>query len=389
MILADPALDTAEDVLAALLTGSVEALDIPPALAEEARTRYTSVGTFLNRHGDAAGDAPWNVYPQGSFRLGTVVMPIDRSGEYDIDLVCVRQIKKNSITQVRLKSEVGAALQAFVRTEDGVASEEAGRCWTLDYRDLRFHMDVLPSIPDSEGSPTGILLTDRDVHEWLKSDPIGYSDWFRERMARELLRKRVALAEKRQSTIEDVPESLIKTTLQRAVQVLKRHRDIHFQRDPKGRPPSILITTLAAHAYVGEQNLYEAVVMMADTMHRHVQQDGNAWYVLNPVQPDENFADKWRTEPERMRNFFRWLDSLKRDLDEAQQQKGLHAVSERLAVGLGDVVMKAAERVGGTYRTARDSGALTMAAGIGMLSTRKEGRTVPLHGFYGVADPCT
>jgi hypothetical protein len=88
------------------------------------------------------------------------------------------------------------------------------------------------------------------MHWWLPSDPIRYADWFRDRMKTELLRKQAALAEKRQSSIELVPESDVKTTLQRAVQALKRHRDLFFKEDPKAGPPSILITTLAALKHI-------------------------------------------------------------------------------------------------------------------------------------------
>ena len=42
-----------------------------------------------------------------------------------------------------------------------------------------FHMDVLPAIPDPDGRASGILLTDRDFHEWLHSDPIAYTNWFK------------------------------------------------------------------------------------------------------------------------------------------------------------------------------------------------------------------
>jgi len=40
------------------------------------------------------------IYPQGSFRLGTVVRPDTRTGEYDIDLVCWLLIAKETVTQV-------------------------------------------------------------------------------------------------------------------------------------------------------------------------------------------------------------------------------------------------------------------------------------------------
>jgi hypothetical protein len=40
--------------------------------------------------------------------------------------------------------------------------EPRRRCWTLGYPGHGFHLDVLPTIPDIQQPPTGILLT--DVH---------------------------------------------------------------------------------------------------------------------------------------------------------------------------------------------------------------------------------
>jgi hypothetical protein len=172
------------------------------------------------------------------------------------------------------------------------------------------------------------------------------------------------------------------------VQALKRHRDLFFKEDLKAAPPSILITTLAAHAYKGEQNLYEAVAMMAATMPNHIQRDGRGWCVPNPVQPEENFADKWLAHPERRENFVRWISALTQDLEETRQLRGIPVVSERLAKSFGSEVMRSAERLGGRYLETREAGALTMATGSGLLSTETTGtRKVREHGFYGAEDP--
>ena len=234
-------------------------------------------------------------------------------------------------------------------------------------------------------TPTGILLTDREMYQWLHSDPKAFADWFRERQKSELMRKQAALAETRQSTIETVPEWQVKTTLQRSVQVFKRHRDIYFVKEPKAGPPSILITTLAALSYGGEQNLYEAVVMMAEAMPTHVKSDGRGWSVPNPIQPAENFVDKWETDPDRRRNFQRWIEVLKQDLAEAHKSSGLDIVAESLSRSFGDgPVKKSAAGVGSRFRTMREAGTLAMTTGTGTLITKTPtARPVAPHGFYG------
>ena len=102
----------------------------------------------------------------------------------------------------------------------------------------------------------------------------------------------------------------MKTTLQRVVQILKVHRNRYFAEDLDRRPASILITTLAAHAYRGERELDEAVLETAKAMPNHIDYDGERWLVPNPVELRENFADKWTERPELAVAFYGWLDRL-------------------------------------------------------------------------------
>ena len=118
-------------------------------------------------------------------------------------------------------------------------------------------MDVLPALPDVEAQPNGILLTDRELVRWQPSNPVDFADWFYAQMAREYREAREVLA--KQMDVEDVPAWYVKTTLQRTVQALKRHRDLYFADAPEDRPASIIITTLAARAYPGAGSLYEVL----------------------------------------------------------------------------------------------------------------------------------
>ncbi len=389
-MIATPDLNTREGLLAQLLTGTVQALDLPADLRAHASWRFNEIGTHLNNHGDSLGGAPWDVYPQGAFLLGTVISPIGAEGGYDVDLVCLRHIEPISTTRAGLKADTGRALADYVKVarRGPVSLEEGKRCWTLKEPQRQFHADVLPAIPDPEGSVTGILLTDKQDSRWLHSDPKGYAAWFKERMKVEFLARVTKMAEARASTIEAIPEEEVKTTLQMAVQALKRHRDMYFQNDPEMTPPSILITTLAAHAYQGDQNLFEAVVMMADAMPRYIEYDGVEWCVRNPVQHAENFADRWRTEPGRQRAFMGWLETLKRDLDEMHRIQGIPVLFERVAKSFGESpVRTSVEGLGGKYKGLSDRGALGMAIGSGTLSIATPNtRKVREHGFYGAED---
>jgi hypothetical protein len=167
------------------------------------------------------------------------------------------------------------------------------------------------------------------------------------------------------------------------VQVLKLHRNEFFANDLDARPASIMITTLAAHAYEGEQGLYEAVLDAVEKMPDHIQRADAGYSVPNPVEPREDFADRWRRHPEQASRFFEWLAKLGEDLREAESTRGLDRVTARLSESFGaGPVEKAAEKLGETYRQTRENGALGFAAGSGILTTSAK-TPVRRHDFYG------
>jgi hypothetical protein len=145
---------------------------------------------------------------------------------------------------------------------------------------------------------------------WPVSNPEGYAKWFEYRMkqAGTYIAERVASL--RVASIDELPTHKWKTPLQRCVQILKRHRDQMFREDPhESKPISIIITTLAARAYDGEVDVLEAVVGVLDRMDEYLQPVTPR--VPNPVNPAEDFADKWGTAKGRESNlegnFRNWL----------------------------------------------------------------------------------
>lgn len=301
--------------LAAILQTTADALDIPDHVYEDATLRYEDVGEHLAAEDSDLHAYNPQIYVQGSFRFGTVVHPYGRGDEYDIDLVCQLEIKKESITQKDLKSKVGARLE--VRDDLAKILEPSGRCWILNYPAEAgmpaFHMDVLPAIPNVERQPTGILLTDTELTHWQKSNPVAYAEWFKKSMEVVFRTKKAALAESMFASLEEVPDWRVKTPLQSCVQILKRHRDIYFETKPDGRPASIILTTLAAHGYENEEDIFEALTGIVKRMPARIENRNGVWWVQSPVDDGENFADKWNTFPERRTLFLAWLQKVSAD----------------------------------------------------------------------------
>lgn len=296
-------------------------LDISDSLYEDAVATYTEVGEWLAADDSELAPYAPEIYPQGSFRVGTVVRPLRGVGEYDIDIVCRVHLQKESISQGDLKAMVGRRLRA--KEEYAKILTASRRCWVLTFSE-RFHLDVLPSIPNLERPPTGIWLTDKELRYWQRSNPKGFAAWFFGQMS--TLQEAILKA-----SVEGVPEWRVRTPLQRACQLLKRHRDIHFSEQPDLQPISIIITTLAGRAYEGETSVAAAVAGVLGRMCSHVEKVERRWRIANPGDPGENFADKWNEHPERADAFFAWHAAALEDFRSIIDAGTL--AEQRLAIG--------------------------------------------------------
>jgi hypothetical protein len=376
------------DHLDELLRGITRSLDIPPELQLEATRRYRHLGEWLEHHYGVR----WRIeiYPQGSMRLGTVVRPDFEIEQYDLDMVLVIDIDKENVSKQDLRDSVGDLLNAYIDANNEALPcvpklQERGRCWTLDFGEIGFHMDVLPAVPNREGAEHAIAITDRDLHHWQYSNPIAYADWFLAKNPTELFdeaRLRVAAWMKR--SIEEVPTFLVRTPLQRAVQIVKRHRDLHFAGDPTIKPASVLLTTLVAQSYAGGRDLKTILQDFLKSLPDLIRKENGQWIVANPVEPNENFADKWNTSPERHEAFYEWTAQLRVDLEEAFEATGLDKIAARLGTSFGaKPVAAAASALGAAIATAPAT--ITRAGRVNTVSPTS--RTVPHHTFHGPRPP--
>ena len=379
--------EPASRLVADILSGTLRLLDIPADMQAAAEATYDDVGLWLGDHLES--DEEWDVYAQGSMRLGTVVRPSE-DDEYDIDAVAQCNITKDDTTQAELRDCVGNALKAYVKAKAGddkapTACEPGKRCWTLTFKQP-FHMDVLPAIPDPLAPPTGIQLTDRTYTRWLWSNPVAYANWFHGR-SKQTLELRHALAKSLQVNVEDVPAWHVKTTLQQSVQALKAHRNIYFANDLTSRPPSVLLTTLAGHAYGGQTNLFEAVMCIAGDMDLYIERDGRDYVVLNPVQPSdrpENFADRWGRDPSLVKKFYGWLDAFQRTLDHAVETKtGVNELVHRLGASFGTSPVQKAAKQYAEAQNAHRAGSRLNVTSTGALTTGTGLTVVKDHTFHG------
>ena len=357
----------ADTRLAALL----REVDLPERAYELAQRRYEDLAAWIARPESTLAVHDSHVFVQGSFAFGTAIRPVNDGDEYDLDFSCKlrRGVSRETHTQAQLKAMLGRELEAY-RTARQIQKrlEEKNRCWRLGYRDeLPFHMDVVPGIRADESrrrelrermEQTGVefavaqeaarralWITDlQHQHyqtlsiDWPSSNPGGYQLWFASRMRS--AEKRV-LAE---AQVDPVPVYRSKTPLQQVVQLLKRHRDKMFKDASDSKPVSIILTTVAGTAYQVGDSLSQTMRRVLDALER--VRVSNADEILNPVNPAENFADRWQ-RPDcahllLKKNFHDWIREADRDFTKVISGSELlvEIAQDALGVKLPDDVVR-------------------------------------------------
>lgn len=317
-------------------------IDLPDRAYELAERRYEDLGRWISASGSILREYDAHVFVQGSFALGTTIRPVNAEEEYDLDFSCKLRlgVTRDSHTQEQLKELVGRELAAY-RHARGIEKPltTKHRCWRLSYKDeLPFHMDVVPGIPADEHrrevlsermvvagmerslaqdiARKALWITD-DEHkhyneisqEWPSSNPGGYQQWFLSRM--QTPEQRGVLAE---AQVYPVPVFRSKSPLQQVVQLLKRHRDVTFAHDPDLKPASILITTVAGLSYRPGEPLAPTLRRTLGALQQVRLSDTE---IFSPINPNENFADRWEgpTCPLRA-NFHRWIEEANQAFDQ-------------------------------------------------------------------------
>lgn len=381
-------------LLVGLLEWACQKIELTETQAALAADRYGTIGKWLG-DGEHALLADATIYAQGSARLRTTVRPVRRL-EYDIDLICALPHTGPELPVADVYRLVGDRLREHATFREML--EPINRGWRLNYAN-EFHLDITPAVPDTTLGNGAVLVPDRELKTWKESHPKGYAAWFDGIAAIEALHvphgRRLLKAD-----VEPLPEDVpFRGPLRRIVQVMKRHRDNVYLAKPSAElcnaPISIIITTLAAHAfqrvarqaiYADEFDLLQAVVR---TMPAFIMfgADGALW-VPNPVNPYENFAEKWNAHPERATAFREWHGRFQHDADALAAATGLDEVKRMLARILGDetavrVLKEYTERVNAN----RGSGGLTVtqsATGtLGVAASTAASSAVRSNTFFG------
>lgn len=310
-----------EQKLNMIFNNLADGLNITQTMLEKAETAYNALGEHIKNSNEE-----WDVtvYPQGSFQLGTVIKPVNDEEQYDVDLVVL--VKTPHYEAKTLRNEVLQILESHGRYEGKIENKKP--CIRIQYADsAQFHMDVASArdIEISNDTSINIARFDGDERYFYEvSNPKGYIEWFKKTMQFEELQKsQRALYEACQTEVEELELSKMRTPLQKAIQILKRHRDIFFseRENADDKPSSIIITTLCAMAYEDfrgkyeKDNIYLTIVNMLEKFPNYVKKNSDGEYYLeNPSNPKENFLKKWCDNSELVVAFKQWISKARTDI---------------------------------------------------------------------------
>ena len=263
---------------------------------------YRAVADMLDADQGFFRDLDVDVYPQGSVLTGTTVKPY-RGNEFDLDIV----VQINELYNRFSPFQIYDALLSKLKDDDRYKEKliKKNRCVRIDYAN-DFHMDILPGCLAIYHDKNVLKIPDRQLRDWATSNPRGFAEWFLKRAAtirRESLlegyynRLKIEL----RAEIADLPQDnfYTKSPLQRAVQLVKRYRDIYFADYPDFATSSVVLTTLMGLNYQGEPSIYETIdncLIRIKNSYDSAIYNRQRFVIENPVNSAEHFTDSWTAE---------------------------------------------------------------------------------------------
>ncbi len=365
----------------------IASLDISPTMYRNAVEKYKVITKFLSDCGIEA-----DMYPQGSFAFGTVVRPNakDPSANYDLDFICQVSGNRSDFTPSELRKKIESVL-----TSSGVYGgklEVYEECFTIEYADISgvgFTIDIVPAADETYENKNRLIKKSKSPeligtaiaipkhngnrnYSWLTNDPKGFRTWFDEINEPFLISSRVAYRQRLfeenraiYSSVEEIPNELERSALQRVIQLLKYHRDVYYAKLKDGddlKPISAIINAVVAQIasqHTPDCSVFELLEFVLNEFNIYAQQEkltfkefsqvyGNRtvfsrpdgkWYISNPANPEDNLADKWNQDGRIPMHFFRWVKVVRADLIESLQQENEQQFRTAIENGLGSILV--------------------------------------------------
>ena len=397
----------------ALLADVAIRIQLSPTAYERAVQRHESIKAWIERADSSLCGLVELFYPQGSMATRSTIASKLRTDEFDIDIVAALLLHADTPPD-----EVLNQLYRAIRGEAGSRyhnmTERRTRCVTVHYAD-GMHLDVTPMVrrPATRERESWLFHhkegAAREEGERLIANPYGFAEWFNEKMpldhafveqyeARSREYERLIMA----GITEDdpVPPQESPGRKSKAVivlQLMKRWRNVQYDRRPGRRPPSILMSKLIADNAGQTETLSQELLHQAHRMlsvFEYCQATGRLICEANPMCPEDLLTDRWPPSSDEQLQFTTDLRELVKDSKRLVEGCDLSEMGAILAKLFGEdptgaVVEAYAERFGKTIRKGQSrhvpgTGRLVVPTAAGIVAARPvPSSATPRHTHYG------
>lgn len=370
-----PRLRDSGALLEELLGQVCEALQISATQYQRAVDHYEAVGKWLGDEGSPLTRFNPRIYAQGSMALGTTTRPWTDEDTYDLDFVL--EMDAPSEDPMHLYRLVEGRLRQH--STYSRLLELKRRCLCLNYAEDNgvFHLDVLPARSDTLRGNTSIEVPDRNApDEWQPSNPSGFIAWFNDRARRGVLLERAD-----QTPLPDNAPAHAKAVLQRAVQLIKRRRDLVFRTRREDAPRSVVLTTLSGRHYRGQLTVGAAVLGILDGIAMEIDQAAPIRIaVCNPTNADERFCESFKTD-EHYEVFKGFVDQFSAEMRGLLAMSGIEQLHSLMGPMFGEkVTTRALTEHANRINMARTNGVLRVEEAAGVVAIRGTTPTQPRAG---------
>ncbi len=279
-----------------LLARIAQELDLDKSRIERMESAYHAVQDVLKKNDPFFEDVEIELYAQGSKRIGTTVKPIN-GNDFDLDTVMHVYSEYTNYIPTQVYNALVNALEQDLTYKS--IMEKKDRCVRLDYKG-DFHMDILPACMVEIFDREKVAIPERRLSDWSFGNPRGFANWFMsisntgENILLKSLQENLLNANVESEALPN-DDTYTKSPLQRAVQLVKRYRDMYFTN--RDYPvSSIVITTLMGLYYEGEDTIFSSINNCLEKIKNEYNKtilDETKFKVLNPVNSKEDFTDNW------------------------------------------------------------------------------------------------
>jgi len=258
--------------------------------------RYETIASLIHNNISPEPD----IYAQGSFKMKTTSKPYE-SEEYDIDFIV--EIESNYFEGLTPEQALTKLQKLFDTDLYRDKVEIKNRCLRIKYAN-EFHMDFTPVFKKKDI----IMVPDKKYNKYTESNPKEYMDWF-ETIAcnynKDFYNQYTEKLETIRSEIEELENDIfvVKPPLKRAIQLIKRARDVYFH-DKDYSPSSILLTTLYTRY---TDSSYSTINEILQNVTMVLLNKGKEIDATNPTLKEEDFSKVWNEDKNYYTHYIEFL----------------------------------------------------------------------------------